>query len=362
VPSLPELREDEHGIVAGPRDYIFAATARWMNPKGRGAAHGIDGWRLDVAFCVAHPFWKAWRAHVRHLNPDAYLTAEIVDVPEKTVPYVQGDEFDSEMNYNFLFAAVEFFVDPAPQRIAAREFDRKLRALRELYPSGVAETSMTLLGSHDTNRIGSYILNRGVGRYREWGKFYSLSKAAENPAYSPRRPGDADIALQKLLVIFQMTYVGAPMIYYGDEVGLWGGNDPDCRKPMLWPDLDFADEVFNPDTKTTHAPDKVAIRSDLLEHYRKLIAIRQAHPALLRGDYRTLIADDARDLFAFERTLGAERVLVVFNNSAQPAQFDAPGFATGCTDELTGTRHTAHDGELTVAIPAKWAVVLVPAP
>lgn len=357
--SLPELREDEHGIVDGPRAYIFAATERWMNPKGRGAAHGIDGWRLDVAFCVAHPFWKAWRAHVKHLNPDAYLTAEIVDVPEKTVPYVQGDEFDAEMNYNWAFTAVEFFVDPPAQRITASEFDAKLRRLRELYPPGVASVAMNLLGSHDTNRISSYILNRGIGRYREWGKFYSLSKTAENPRYSARRPSDADYALQKLLVIFQMTYPGAPMIYYGDEVGMWGGNDPDCRKPMLWPDVEFAAEVFGPDAKTTHAPDKVEIRRDLLAHYQKMIALRRAHPALLRGDYRTLLADDTRDLFVFERTLGDERVLVIFNNADQPTTHLVSNLEDGAyRDEISGTVHQAHDGQLTVPIAAKWAVVL----
>ncbi|MBA3850553.1 MAG: alpha-amylase, partial [Opitutus sp.] len=361
--SLPELREDEHGIVAGPRDYIFAATERWMNPKGRGAARGIDGWRLDVAFCVAHPFWKAWRAHVKRLNPEAYLTAEIVDVPAKVVPYMQGDEFDGEMNYNWLFTAVEFFVDPAPLRITAREFDRRLQELRGLYPPGVAEVSMNLLGSHDTNRIASYLVNRGVGRYRDWATFYSKSKTAENPAYSPRQPSESDYALQKLLVIFQMTYPGAPMIYYGDEVGLWGGNDPDCRKPMLWPDLAYADEVYGADTKTRHEPDQVARNEDLFAHYAKLIALRKRLPALQRGAYRTLIADDARDLFAFERTLDGQRVLVIFNNSDRPTTHLVSNLEDGTyVDEIGGARYDAHDGELTVAIPAKWAVVLVPPP
>jgi glycosidase len=105
VKSLPELKEDSTGIVAGPKKYIFDATKRWMNPKGKGIAHGIDGWRLDVAFCVGHPFWKKWRQHVRAINPEAYMTAEIVDTPDKVKPYMQGDEFDGEMNYNFAFAS-----------------------------------------------------------------------------------------------------------------------------------------------------------------------------------------------------------------------------------------------------------------
>ncbi|MBI2814195.1 MAG: alpha-glucosidase C-terminal domain-containing protein [Opitutae bacterium] len=361
--SLPELREDANGIVAGPRAYIFAATARWMNPKGRGPQHGIDGWRLDVAFCVAHPFWKAWRAHVRRLNPEAYLTAEIVDVPEKVVPYMQGDEFDGEMNYNFLFTAVEFFVDPPPQRISATEFDRKLRHLRELYPPGVAEVSMNLLGSHDTNRIGSYIANRSIGRYRDWASYFSKSKTAENPAYRPRKPGAADLALQKLLVIFQMTYVGAPMVYYGDEAGLWGGNDPDCRKPMLWEDIAYADEIFGPDLRTRHEPDTVGINHGLLAHYRKMIALRNRHPALQHGSYRTLFADDARELFVFERTLADERVVVIFNNSGSPTSHVVDHLSDGtCREAISDTLHHARGGKLTLTIPAKWAAVLVAAP
>lgn len=360
--SLPELREDEQGIVAGPRAYIFAATERWMNPKGLGPQHGIDGWRLDVAFCVAHPFWKAWRTHVKRLNPDAYLTAEIVDVPEKVAPYVQGDEFDAEMAYNWLFAAVEFLADPAPQRIAASEFDRRLRALRELYPPGVAAASMNLLGSHDTNRIGSYLKNRGLGRYRDWSTYFSLSKAAENPAYDPRRPSAEDRALQKLLVVFQMTYPGAPMIYYGDEVGLWGGNDPDCRKPMLWDDLIYAPEVYSPDMRTRHAPDPVAIDRELVAHYRQMIALRHRHPALARGAYRTLLADDTRDLFVFERTLGDERVLVILNNAGRATSYLVSNLVDGpYLEAIGGTAHEAHDGELTLALPAKSAALLVPA-
>ncbi len=357
--SLPELREDAHGIVAGPRDYIFAATERWMNPQGRGAAHGIDGWRLDVAFCVGHPFWKAWRTHVKRLNPDAYLTAEIVDVPAKVVPYMQGDEFDAEMNYNWLFTAVEFLADPPAQRISATEFDRRLRDLRELYPPGVAAASMNLLGSHDTNRIGSYLRNRGVGRYRNWSTFSNRSKTAENPAYSPRRPSAADYARQKLLVVFQMTYLGAPMIYYGDEVGLWGGNDPDCRKPMLWSDLTYAAEVFSADARTRHEPDPVAPNLDLLAHYRKLIALRRSSPAMLHGAYRTVAADDVRETFAFERSADSERVLVVLNRAAQPTLALLPGEADGdYLDALSGQRYAVRAGALSPAVPAQWAVVL----
>ena len=231
IKSLPELREDDQGIVEGPKNYIFAATERWMNPKGMGTQYGIDGWRLDVAFCVSHAFWKQWRTHVRAISPEAYMTAEIVDEPDKVIPYLQGDEFDGEMNYNFSFNCAAFFFDPELMRIKASEFDHNLKMLRELYPKGVPYVVQNLFGSHDSNRIGSHIVNRGIGSFKQWGDYFNTSKATENPNYKVHKPGPTDLRLQKLFVIMQMTYVGAPMVYYGDEVGMWGSNDPDCRKP-----------------------------------------------------------------------------------------------------------------------------------
>ncbi|MBI1185623.1 alpha-amylase [bacterium] len=358
VPSLPELREDSNGIVAGPRDYIFAATERWMNPQGKGTANGIDGWRLDVAFCVGHPFWKQWRQQVRSINPQAYLTAEIVDVPEKVIPYMQGDEFDGEMNYNFAFTCTEFFVEPDAFKIPATEFDKKLKQLRKLYPKGVAYVCQNLLGSHDANRISSYIKNRGIGSYRDWGSYFSLSKAAENPNYSPRKPSDEDYELQKLLVIMQMTYVGAPMIYYGDEVGMWGGNDPDCRKPMWWPDIAYSPEKYLPN-QSTHQPDAVEINKKLFKHYQKMIAIRKAHPALQTGDYKTIVADDDLRLFGFERTNDSETIRVVFNNASTPQTYSIKGPAEQMTDLISGNIYAAEAGTIAIEIPAKWAVVLL---
>ena len=357
--SLPELRRDEHGLAPGPRDYVFNATRRWMNPKGRGVAHGIDGWRLDVAFCVPHAFWQDWRRLVRGINPDAYLAAELFLAPEKVTPYVQGDEFDGEMNYNFAFTCAEFFFNPPPLRINATEFDRKLRELRDLYPPGVAAVSLHLIDSHDTNRVSSLILNRGIHNYRDVAKYYDLSQPVKNPAYSPRRPGEREYTLQKLFVIFQMTYAGAPMVYYGDEVGMWGGNDPDCRKPMVWADLAYAPEVYAADARTRHEPDAVAVRGDLLDHYRRLIALRNRHAALRAGDYRTLVADDGRDLFAFERKTAGDRVIVVLNNSDGEASCDLGSLSAACyLDELSGRRFQADRGVIRVFLTARSGAVL----
>ena len=356
VKSLPELREDSAGIVDGPKQYIFNATKRWMNPQGEGIEYGIDGWRLDVAFCIGHPFWKQWRKHVRSINPEAYMTAEIIDSPDEVKPYMQGDEFDGEMNYNFAFASAEFFFNTDATRITASTYDKKLKELRELYPQGVAYVSQNLFGSHDANRIGSHIVNRnrGIGNFREWEAYFSASIAANNPKYSTRKPQEKDIELQKLFAIMQMTYVGAPMIYYGDEAGMWGGNDPDSRKPMIWDDIDYETEKYNLDG-SLHQPDTVEVNKSLFQHYKKLIAIRNNHPALQLGTYKTLFTADKKGILIFERKYKDEKIIVVINNGNNKYVVDIPELRKKCTTDLLN--ENVFDGsEITVA--KKWGLIL----
>ncbi len=358
--SLPELRENANGIVAGPKAYIFAATERWMNPKGMGTQHGIDGWRLDVAYMVAHPFWKDWRNQVKQINAEAYLTAEIVNTPDVAKPYLLGDEFDAEMHYNFAFTAAEFFFNDGKYRINAKAFDKRLAELRSIYPPGVAYVNQNLFGSHDTNRIGSYIVNRGLGNFRDWGKWFGMSQPANNPAYQVRKPNAYELQLQKLFVIFQMTYVGAPMVYYGDEVGMWGANDPDDRKPMLWPDIRYSDECALPNgsLRPLDKCDKVEINNDLRAHYQKLISIRNSHKALQTGTYKTLLADEAKNVFAFQRQLGDETIWVILNNSDLEQRVSLPsGEFHVFVDKLHGGSKAAVKNRLEVILPARQATI-----
>ena len=355
--TLPEFREDEEGIVAGPRDYIFAATRRWMDPDGDGdPSDGIDGWRLDVAFCVAHPFWKKWRKVVKGFNPDAYITAELIDPVPDLKPYLQGDEFDAVMNYNFAFASSDYFADEKT-RISTTEFDRRLQELREAFPPGVAEVQQNLFGSHDTDRIGSHIVNRDKEHASNWGTYFNFSKV-ENGQYDPRKPTTEELASQELFAVLQMTYVGAPMIYYGDEVGMWGANDPDCRKPMVWDDLVYEDEVTLPDGSKKDQPDKVEVNRDLLEHYRKLIALRRDLPSLRRGSFETVLIDDESQLYGFRRKLKDEEVIVILNNSNQK-QEAALEVAGNWQDRWNGGQLAATDGRLSVPLAPRGASILV---
>ncbi len=314
VRELPEWKQDKNGITEGPKKYIFDITRRWMDPDGDGnPADGIDGWRLDVAFLVKHNFWKDWRKFVKGINPQAYLTAEIIDPVKVLKPFLQGDEFDAVMNYNFAFICAEYFIER--RKISASKFDERLRQLREAFPAGVDYAQQNLFDSHDTNRIASHVVNRNLGSYRSWKKYFPLSKGS-NHLYDTGKPGEEEIRIQKLMVIFQMTYPGAPMIYYGDEAGMWGANDPCCRKPMVWEDMDYEDEIYLPDQSKRSKPCKVEFSHDLFNYYRKLIHIRNSSAALRLGDFKTIMTDDKNDVFAFSRNYKGEQIIIVLNNSA----------------------------------------------
>ncbi|RYZ18766.1 MAG: alpha-amylase, partial [Chitinophagaceae bacterium] len=319
VRTLPEFREDSGGIVAGPKQYIFNATRRWMNPMNKGIAHGIDGWRLDVAYDVSHAFWKDWRRHVRSINPQAYMTAELVDPIEKTRPYLKGDEFDATMNYNFAFIVHDFFVQDS-LGITATAFDKRLKDLREAFGSGVALNMQNLMNSHDATRIASAVANPDGKRFGDWGPYFNWSQKSNNANYNARKPTAEQRKKQRLIAAFQLLYLGAPMIYYGDEAGLWGSNDPDCRKPMLWREFKYDPETANPD-QSKHGADSVAFDPELFRWYQKFIALRKKYPSIRTGSYETLSANDTDRAYAFSRVLGKEEVIVVINRGNRALEF-----------------------------------------
>lgn len=354
VRELPELREDANGLVAGPRQHIRAIVRRWMDPNGDGdPSDGIDGWRLDVAEMVKPAFWKEFRRWVRQINPQAYLTGEVwwQDWPHNKMfdpgPWLRGDTFDAVMNYRWSDVVMRFFIDRR-NKITASEFDRRLARLREGLPEKVDLALMNLVDSHDTDRLASQIVNPDL-------PYDHQRSPKDNPDYDVRKPAAAEVEVQKLIVAFQMTYVGAPMIYYGDEAGMWGADDPDSRKPMVWPDFDYEPEVHHPSGRA-RARDEVAFNQSLFEWYKELIAIRRAHPALMLGRYRTLLADDGSDLFAFERRRGADRVVVVLNNDSRMHPVRLREIAGRWKDLLSGLEVDAAG----LRAAAKQALVLVP--
>ncbi|MES2645227.1 MAG: glycoside hydrolase family 13 protein [Bacteroidota bacterium] len=320
VKTLPELKEDSAGIVAGPKEYIFNATKRWMNPMNKGIADGIDGWRLDVAYDVGHPFWKDWRKWVRSINPRAYMTAELVDPIEKTRPYLSGDEFDATMNYNFSFIMHDFFVQDT-SAISVTQFDERLRTLREAFGEGVALNMQNLMNSHDATRLASAVANPDGEKMGNWGKYFNWSQKSNNKSYNARKPTPDQLKKQRLIIAFQMLYVGSPMFFYGDEAGMWGANDPDCRKPMVWPNLGYDSETYNPD-QSRHDGDVVTFNQDLFDWYKKYIGLRQKYKAIQLGTFTSLVIDDAKQLYAFSRKYDKEEVIVIVNRSQKPVLFN----------------------------------------
>ena len=332
VKTLPELKEDNNGIVSGPKQYIFNATKRWMNPMNKGTQYGIDGWRLDVAYCIAHPFWKDWRKLVKSINTEAYLTAELVDPIEKTKPYLSGDEFDATMNYNFSFLVHDFFVQDL-KGSSVTQFDSKLKELREGFGEGVAMNMQNLVDSHDATRIGSAVANPDGKKFGDWGDYFNWSQKSNNKVYNARKPTSKQLEKQKLIAAFQLLYLGSPMIYYGDEAGMWGGNDPDCRKPMVWADKNYNAEKFNPD-QSKHEADKVEFNADLFNWYKKFIGLRNQYKAIKLGNCTTIETNDTAKTYAFSRKLGSEEVIVIINRSDKAVLFVNPILKKGNYKEV----------------------------
>ncbi len=361
VRELPELREDENGLVEPVRAHIHAVVRRWMDPNGDGdPSDGIDGWRLDVADMVALPFWREFRTWVRTINPEAYLVGEVwwEDYANERMynaaPWLAGDAFDAVMNYRFARECGYFFKAKA-RKITASQFFHRLDSLRAEYRPEVNYVLMNLLGSHDTDRLGSQIVNADA-RYDG-----AETSVANNKNYLVRKPNAAELQTQKLMVMFQMTYAGAPTVYYGDEAGMWGADDPDDRKPMLWADMTYENESHHP-FGLPRPDDTNGFNADLCAHYAKCIKIRRDSDALNFGDITKVLADDARDIIAYARSYGEDRVLVVLNNSSSGQPVRVP-----LTDELAAlqwknvfdsTAFTWGSKSLSLTLQGKSGVIL----
>jgi glycosidase len=295
--SLPKFNTDHPPT----RRYLLDVARYWIE-------QGADGWRLDVPNEIAdHEFWREFRAVVRAANPQAYIVGEIWS---DATPWLDGTQFDGVMNYLFRDLCRDFF---ARGSIGADAFGAGIDRLLGLYPRAATEVLLNLLGSHDTARF--------------------LTEA------------NGDRARLRLATLFQMTFPGAPCVYYGDEVGLDGGGDPLCRGCFPW--------------------DEAAWDRDLLEWTRRCIALRHAHPALRTGAYLPLLEWAAVNVFAFARWDDREQLVVALNNRHLARTVDLPlGGApipngVELTNLLNGDRYNVRGGHVErVKLPRRGAVVL----
>jgi len=302
--ELPRLKHDEKlGLSKPVREHLFAVTRRWMDPNGDGdPSDGIDGWRLDVASDVNEHFWRDWRKLVKSINPNAYIVAELWDESKK---WLKGDCFDGVMNYEFAKRVQRFMINDK-KAIKPSEFGKELDTMLAWYEPQVNYVLQNLYDSHDTDRIASMCMNPDL----EYDKYNRLQD--NNPNYNSGEPTRDCYDRVKLAVTFQMTFLGAPMVWYGDEVGMFGADDPTCRKPMIWEDL------------LPYQDPAEKIHQDVRDHYRRMIAIRNSRPALQLGSFEQLQADDATGVFAFSRTLDGKSIVVVLNNSDRPQMIGVP--------------------------------------
>ncbi|HBB67432.1 MAG: hypothetical protein A2X28_08810 [Elusimicrobia bacterium GWA2_56_46] len=316
INGLPEFDRTRDTFHYGYKRYLFNITRRWLAPGGVTAA-GADGFRLDVAPCVPHGFWREWRKEVQAIKRDACLIAEVSYIAPA---FVSGGEFHAMMNYPFAYAAAKFFAG-RKKRISSLQFDRALARLRGAYPEDVTHGMQNLLSSHDTPRLRSMVCNPDLA-IADDAFNHRKTKAEFNSDYNTGRGGERERKIHMLIAAFQALYIGAPMIYYGDEYGMTGANDPDCRKPMLWPDIAYARESLRPEPGSRREPNRPDI--GLFKHYAKFLTARKTCAAIRKGFYRTLYAEPNGHLFIFERRLGARSVVCIFNAGETPREITVP--------------------------------------
>ena len=249
---MPKIRFRSREV----RDYFLDVGAYWIREAD------IDGWRLDVADETDFTFWQEFRRMVKAIKPNALLIGETW---KDGRDLLRGDEMDSVMNYLFYYAVVDFFAKDA---IDAEVFNNRINRMLAAYPPAVYPLLYNLIGSHDT------------------GRFLSLCGEDERKL--------------KLAAAFQMTFPGISAIYYGDETGMDGDNDPDCRRPMNWNHIDAV--VF--------------------EYYKRLIALRKMEPCLMRGEFASLVHSGS--VYAYARRLHGETVYVTLNNSDKAMEIEVP--------------------------------------
>jgi glycosidase len=293
VPFMPKLN------LLNPEtaEYFMKVAEFWVRE------YNIDGWRFDVAFGIPFKFWKELRARLKQIRSDLYLLGEFGNGNPDPSAWVNLETFDAVMNYPLRSIILDFAVF---ENIDVEEFHRRLMELMGKLPHKAVYSMYNLVGSHDTPRLLTIC--------------------------------NGDIKKAKLATFLQMTLPGAPAIYYGDEIGLQGGSDPDCRRTMEW-----NSEKWN---------------VELIEYIKKLIRIRKEQPALARGEMEVILKDTTEHIYVFKRKIGNDQAIVCINNgtSAKVINIDSN---KAFIEALSGTIFQPSNGTLTITIPPKEGITLV---
>ncbi|MGN7455688.1 alpha-glycosidase [Paenibacillus pasadenensis] len=281
-PLMPKLNTENPEV----KDYLLGVARYWIEEMG------IDGWRLDVANEVDMAFWREFRRTVKDVNPDAYILGEMF---HDALPWLGGDQFDAVMNYPFTHLVIDY---AGKGIIGADRFADKIGELMASYPDSANEVAFNLLGSHDTERLLTLC--------------------------------GGDKERMKLATLLQFVFPGAPCVYYGDEIGLDGAGDPDCRKCMEW--------------------DESKQDRELLGFFQRVISLRKEHRALRTGKLGFLHAAEGGSLLVLERKDEQEHFLIAVNPGAKAASVQLDVHQAAWSDLLGGGELRAKGGKLSVEL------------
>jgi alpha-amylase len=303
VAGLPDWKTERAEVA----EWLLAQQLRWAE------RHRLDGFRLDTVKHVGHPFWQEHRRRARAaLGPRFFLLGEVWGGDREVLdPYFEADELDAGFDFTFQGSAIAF----VQGRGRAVAFDRYLASRERVRPGHLLAH---YLSSHDVP-----------------GALFQLG-------------GDRD--LFRLAAVLQLTAAGLPVVYYGEEVARAGGDWPENRSDMPWGGRAILPGAGHPRDEA------------MRDFYRRLIAIRRAHPALRRGRHQAIATDG--DLYVFmRRDPGArDTVVVAVNRGAIPAEasFPAPADWQGSSarDLLGGGEVASRDGRARIAVPARQARVM----
>lgn len=296
--TLPKLNyEDSDKLYR----YIIDIAKKWVSPP-----YNVDGWRLDVAADLGyshefnHKFWKDFRKAVKEANPEAIILAEHYG---DVAPWLQGDEWDTVMNYDAFMEPLTWFLTGMEKHSDEYRADldgnyktfsdaMKHHMSRFHYPS--LQVSMNELSNHDHSRFLTRT-NKKVGRTQ------SVGPEAADKGVSK--------GVFKEAVLMQMTWPGAPTIYYGDEAGVTGWTDPDNRRTYPWGKED----------------------KDLILFHRSMIKIHKKYPAFMEGSLKFIHGE--KNVFCYGRFTDSDYAIVMLNNNDKAKKFVIPVWQIGVTDD-----------------------------
>jgi glycosidase len=309
VSDLPELNKASPGW----RNYAYrdpdSVMKMWLD-------RGASGWRMDVVPWVPDNFWREWRSAIKQHKPDALTVAETWFDASK---YFLGDMFDSTMNYIFRNAVLEYAAGGKASKLYPN-----IELMREAYPPQAFYALMNLLSSHDQARA-----------LHQFG-WHDETTDAKKIAQAKQR--------LKLAVLFQMTFPGAPTVYYGDEVAVTGGDDPYNRATYPW-----ADKGGKPDT-------------EMLATFKQLIGLRKQHAVLRRGSIGAPLHLDDHSIVLL-RQLGESVAVTATNNATQTrtvtVQLPDGVKSTRFTNLLGGSDVVVDNGRVTLTLPPLFGLVLL---